>query len=85
MKKFRYNFIDNFISCFKLGFAGILSLVFALIPEGIGYGLYNVIDPITEIGRIIAVIDLVSITIPFAVLFAFLSIGLFAIIMTVIE
>ena len=63
----------------------ILTIIFMLIPEGISYGLYNLIDPITEMGRIISIIALVSITIPFAIWFVILGVGLFVFLATALD
>ena len=47
----------------------LVCICFALIPEAVGYGLYNLIDPVTEIGRILSILGLTVITIPFAIWF----------------
>lgn len=72
------NIIDG-ISFFTRVFAAfVISLIFALIPEGIAYGLYNFIDPISEIGRIITIMGLIVITAPFALWFTIGGVGVFA-------
>ncbi len=76
---------SNFSSWCILICSAIVSFCFMLIPEAIAYGLYNIIDPITEIGRIIAVVGLVCITSPFAVWFVILGAGLFGLLLAVFE
>ena len=73
-----YNFKRNkFVELLKVIAAAIISIIVMAIPTAISYGLYNLIDPITEIGRIISIIALVCIGGPLTFWFVILGAGLF--------
>ena len=81
-----YNFKrNNFVELLKVIAAAIISIIVMAIPTAISYGLYNLIDPITEIGRIISIIALVCIGGPFTVLFVFVGSGVFFGLIAILE